>query len=160
MRPLAALSALFLGFGLALAACQPAPATPVPTPVCVPSPTVLDEASGYPEIEFPASEGTLWALLTDPEGNLHAGSRAHILWKMTDGRGDIRLRAIHESGLQIGPSYGPISREYRSKWEHEGQEWGSEFVFPLPGCWRILVSRWLIPTDTPVTGEVEIEISP
>lgn len=160
MQALGALSALSLGCGLILAACRPASSIPVPTPVCVPSPTALDEASGYPEIEFPASEGTLWALLITPEGEFHARSQAHILWKMTDGRGDIRLTAIHESGLRIGPSYGPISREYRSKWEHEGQEWGSNFTFPLPGCWRILVSRWLIPEDLPVTGEIEIQVSP
>lgn len=151
---------LVLGLGMTLAACQPEPDTPVPTPVCVPSPTTIDETSGYPEIEFPASEGTLWALLEAPGGELHAGTPAHILWKMTNGRGDIRLTAIHESGVRTGPSYGPVSREYRSKWEHEGQEWGSEFDFPLPGCWRIVVSRWLIPSDTPVTGEIEIQVSP
>ena len=149
--------ALFL---LIAAACQPVPATPIPTPVCVPSPMTIDEPSGYPEIEFPASEGTLWALLETPGGELHAGTPAHILWKMTNGRGDIRLTAIHESGVRTGPSYGPISREYRSKWEHEGQEWGSEFDFPLPGCWRIVVSRRLIPEDVPVTGEIEIQVDP
>lgn len=158
MRPPAAIigSSLLL----LLAACRAVPATPVPTPVCVPSPTVVDEASGYPEIEFPASEGTLWALLQAPGGEFHVGVPAHILWKMTDGRGDIRLTAIHESGAHTGPTYGPISREYRSQWQHEGQEWGSGFVFPLPGCWRIVVSRWLIPADVPVTGEVEIQVSP
>lgn len=160
MRPLGAVSALVLGCGLILAACQSAPATSTPTPACVPSPTALDEASEFPEIEFPASEGTLWALLLAPEGEIHVGAQARILWKMTDGRGDIRLAAVHESGLRIVPSNGPISREYRSQWRHEGQEWGSEFVFPLPGCWRILVSRWLVPEDSPVSGEIAIQVSP
>ncbi|HEY6071794.1 MAG TPA: hypothetical protein VIV15_00005 [Anaerolineales bacterium] len=151
------LAALFL---LMPAACRTAPAIPEPTPVCVPSPTAIDEASGYPEIEFPASEGTLWALLQAPGGEFHAGAPARILWKMTNGRGDIRLTAIHESGARTGAIYGPISREYRSQWRHEGQEWGSAFIFPLPGCWRLLASRWLIKSDIPVTGQIEIQVSP
>jgi hypothetical protein len=153
-------AALLVGLGLILAACRAAPETPTPTPICIPSATTLDEASGYPEIEFPASEGTLWALLFARDGVFHAGTQARIVWKMTDGRGDIRLTAIHESGLQVGPVYGPISRQTRSQWNHVGQEWGSAFIFPEAGCWRILVSRWLIDTDLPVTGQIEIEVRP
>ncbi|MGE5251758.1 MAG: hypothetical protein ACM3QS_16265 [Bacteroidota bacterium] len=151
-------AALLLALALVLGACRAAPATPEPTPVCIPSATALDETSGYREIEFPASQGTLWALLFARDGVFRTGSRARILWKMTDGRGDIRLLAIHESGLSVAPVYGPISRATRSQWAHAGQEWGSEFIFPISGCWRILVARWLIETDLPVTGQIEIQV--
>ncbi len=143
--------------GLALGGCA---STPDLAPLCVPSYTYPDEASGYAEIEYPASEGTLWALLFAPDGQFQAGTTARILWKMTDGRGDIRLTAIHEDGTQIRPVEGPVSRMWRSDWNHEGQEWGSEFIFPKAGCWRILVSRYLVDTDRPVTGEIEIQVRP
>ncbi|HEY6074147.1 MAG TPA: hypothetical protein VIV15_12360 [Anaerolineales bacterium] len=130
-------------------------------PLCVPFYTSLDEPSGFQEIEYPASEGTLWALLFSRDGEFQAGTTARILWKMTDGRGDIRLVAIHEDGVtRIRPSEGPVSRSMRSDWIHEEQEWGSEFIFPKAGCWRILVSRYLVDTDRPVTGEIEIQIGP
>ena len=107
---------------------------------------------------------------------------------MTDGRGDIKLSAIHEDGTQVHPVWGPVSRRantdwtglffivlrqakkdwkdlpsmkvYRegSDWKHPGQEWGSEFIFPKAGCWRILVSRWLIDSDEAITGEIAIEV--
>jgi hypothetical protein len=146
--------------GLALAACKPAPETPTPLPICIPSNTKIDEASGYPEIEFPASEGTLWALLFARDGEFRAGTRARILWKMTDGRGDIHLTAVDERRTLIRPEYGPVSRQLRSAWKHDGQEWAAEFTFPRAGCWRILVSRWLLDTDPPVTGQIEIQVTP
>ncbi len=149
---------LFLTMGM-LCACQPVPTTGLP-PICVPSETTIDEASGYPEIEIPASEGTLWALLYAQEGQFRAHIRARIVWKMTDGRGDIRLVAISEDGTRIAPAYGPISRAVTRAWKHDGQEWGSEFAFPEPGCWRIEVSRQLLDTDRPVTGGIAIQVKP
>jgi hypothetical protein len=144
--------------GLALSACtSPSPEL---APFCIPFDTALDEPSGYPEIEFAASEGTLWALLFVKDGQFQANSRARILWKMTDGRGDIHLIAIHEDGTQIRAYYGPISRMMRSDWKHDGQEWASGFIFPKAGCWRILVSRWLLDTDRPVTGQIVIQVKP
>jgi len=143
--------------GTTAGSCTTAPAL---SPVCVPFYTSPEEASGFPEIEFAASEGTLRALLFAADGQFHANEKARILWKMTDGRGDIHLTAIHEDGTQIRPSYGPISRQIRSEWKHPGQEWGTEFVFPKAGCWRILVSRWLMDTDRPVTGQIEIQVRP
>ncbi len=53
-----------------------------------------------------------------------------------------------------------MSYQSRNEWKHPGQEWGSEFTFPKAGCWRILVSRWLIDTDKPITGEIAIEVKP
>ncbi len=143
--------------GWVLSSCTTAP---VLSSLCVPFYTFPDEASGYPEIEFSASEGTLWVLLFAPDGEFHANTKARILWKMTDGRGDIHLIALHEDGTQTVPTEGPVSRAWRSDWKHPGQEWGSEFDFPKAGCWRILVSRWLLDTDRPVTGQIEIQVRP
>lgn len=174
-------------FGLILIASKPNSPTLISTPVCKPSTTKTDKTSGYPEIQVAASSGTLWALLFTQDGNFHAGANARILWKMTEGRGDIKLTAIHEDGTKVQPIEGPVSRKAtvglislvlqqastnwkglfsiisrpsRNEWNHPGQEWGSEFVFPEAGCWRILVSRWLIDTDKPVTGEIAIEVKP
>jgi hypothetical protein len=151
---------LYLLLGLMLAACGTAPASLTPTPTCIPSKTTIDEDSGYPEIRVSASRGLLWALLFTQDRNLRAGVRSRILWKMTDGRGDIGLTAIHEQGIYLTPVWGPVSRQMRSAWKHPGQEWGSEFVFPEPGCWRILVERWLLDTDLAVTGRIQIEVKP
>ena len=140
-----------------LTACQPAA---TPAPACNPSSTTIDATSGYPEIETAASKGTLWGLLFVQDGAFHAGAKSRILWKMTDGRGDIKLMAIHEDGTQIRPVWGPISRMWRSDWKHPGQEWGTEFIFPKAGCWRIPISRYLLETDERLTGEIAIEVKP
>jgi hypothetical protein len=177
-------------FGLFLTVSLPLLPTRLPVPVCSPSKTKIDEASGYPEIQVTASSGRLWALLHAPDGKFNAGTKARILWKMTDGRGDIKLSAIHEDGTQAQLIWGPVSRRgntdwtglffivlrqakkdwkdlpsmriYRegSDWKHPGQEWGSEFIFPKAGCWRILVARWLIASDKAITGEIAVEVKP
>jgi len=56
----------------------------------------------------------------------------------------------------------PSMKVYREgiDWRHPGQEWESEFNFPKAGCWRILVSRWLIDADEAVTGDIAIEVKP
>jgi len=157
---------IFLFLGLTLNGCQPISPTaistsaPSPTPitVCTPSNKTTDEASGYPEIQATATKGNLWALLFTRNGNFQAGTRVRIVWKMTDGRGDIKLTTIHADGTQTLPVWGPISRDIRTKWKHPGQEWGTEYIFPKAGCWRILVSRWLLATDEAVTAEIAIEV--
>jgi hypothetical protein len=179
---------VFILFGLTLTIGLPLFPRTLPTPVCIPSKTRIDGASGYSEIQVSASSGRLWALLYAPDGSFNAGTNARLLWKMTNGRGDIKLIAVHEDGTQVHPVWGPVSRRgntdwtglffivlrqakrdwkdlpsmrvYRegSDWKHPGQEWGSEFIFPKAGCWRIFVSRWLIESDEAITGEIAIEV--
>jgi len=156
----------FLLLGLILSGCQPAAptevptlaASPIPTPVCIPSKTTIDPTSGNPEIQAAATKGFLWAMLFVHDGDFQAGTRVRIVWKMTDGRGDIKLTAIHADATQTRPVWGPISRDIRTKWNHTGQEWGTEYIFPKAGCWRILASRWLLATDESVTAEIAITV--
>jgi len=186
MRSISIFLLILVLFGLILVAYKSNSPTSITPPACKPSNTKIDKTSGYPEIQATASSGILWALPFAQDGNFHAGMNARILWKMTEGRGDIKLAAIHEDGTQVKPIRGPVSRkattglislvlrqgtnwkgllsimsyQSRNEWKHPGQEWGSEFIFPKIGCWRILVSRWLIDTDKPITGEIAIEVKP
>ncbi|MEW6404957.1 MAG: hypothetical protein AB1649_24440 [Chloroflexota bacterium] len=192
MKPftvIASLSLLLL-VALILAGRNSAAATSSTSAICSPSKTTIDEASGYPEIQASASEGHLWVMLLTRDGNIGAGARVRIIWKMTDGRGDIKLLAVNEQGVQVRPTWGPISRRGRvglgsvfslvlqqlktdwrrlsmvmmrptgSDWKRPGQEWGTEFIFPQAGCWRIFVSRWLVEADEPVTAEIDIDVKP
>ena len=61
-----------------------------------------------------------------------------IVWHMT-GSGPLRLAATSPSGTTTGPASGP--QEQGSNWNRPGDEWGSSFVFPEPGCWQIRASR-------------------
>lgn len=160
MKPIRVSLFILILPGLILNACRPASPTAVSTPACAPSNTTTDKASGYPEIQATATSGTLWALLVVQDGNFHAGTKARIVWKMSDGRGDIKLMATHEDGTQVQPVWGPISRQARTDWNHPGQEWGTEYIFPKAGCWRILASRRLLGTDEVVTAEIAIEVEP
>ena len=190
MRSISAFLLVLVLFGLILIAYQSNSQALISPPVCTPSKTKIDKASGYPEVEVSASSGRLWSLLYASDGKFNAGIKARILWKMTDGRGDMKLSATHEDGTQARPVWGPVSRRentnwtglffiflrqtnkdwkdlpsmkvYREgiDWRHPGQEWDTEFIFPKAGCWRILVSRWLIDTDEAVTGDIAIEVKP
>ena len=68
------------------------------------------------------------------------GREVKIVWRMT-GRGDLRLRATGPSGGEVGPKPGSLIRHSSSNWPRPGDEWGSVFSFPEPGCWRIHARR-------------------
>ena len=145
-----------------LAACAPAtevpiavPATEIPTSVptatpvvCQPS-KVQDSQIGFGEIQGDMhSDGELWALLFFKTAWAKADQK--IIWRIT-GEGDtFKAQAQSESGTVIQP----IWQEYHegSTWERPGEEWGTGFNFPEPGCWTITV------TYGETTGTISLKV--
>ena len=110
------------------------------------------------EAEGWASEGEIWALIFQPDADIEVDSPVKIVWKMTGGSGDLRLSAEHADGTRVQPTWGPTAHG-PSSWQRPGQEWGSEFVFPKAGCWRITAARFLNDPGKAVTGEVDVEVA-
>jgi hypothetical protein len=156
-----AMKSTFTGIGwsillIVLSACSEATEKAITaTPVCEPSPLTKDIPSGLIEAKGTASEGEIWALIFLPDATISMDSGVKIVWKMTGGKGDIKLTAEFADGTLIEPTWGPIAHG-GSSWQRPGQEWGSEFVFPKPGCWRIIARRTLTDSDATVTGEVDV----
>jgi hypothetical protein len=84
------------------------------------------------------SEGEVWALLFF--GEAHARQDEKIVWRITGTGQQFEAQARHEDGTIIQPIWGP---EYHgsSTWERPGEEWGTGFNFPKPGCWTLTVTR-------------------
>ena len=122
---------------LALHATDSPTSIPTETPVlCQPS-KIQESRIGFGEIQGDMhSEGELWALLFF--NNAWAKADQKIVWRITGEGGAFEAQAQSESGIIIQP----IWQEYHegSNWERPGEEWGTGFNFPEPGCWRITVS--------------------
>ena len=141
MRPLFILiTALFL-----LAACTAATETPAG---CQPS-KIQTSPNGFREIQGDMhSEGEVWALLFFETA--HANEDAKIIWRITGEEDTFDAQAQSEQGIILQP----IWKEYHggSNWERPGQEWGTGFNFPEPGCWTIKVTRGK------TTGTISLEV--
>jgi hypothetical protein len=150
---------MFIVILLALAACVPTPnhveatpaqATPIATqPACQPSQTQPSKNS-FPEVRGTMkSDGELWALLFFDQA--HARQDEKIVWRMTGTGGPFEVQAQHEDGTIIRPIWGP---KYHggSNWERPGDEWGTGFNFPEPGCWTLTVTRGA------TVGEIRLEV--
>lgn len=144
---------------LALAACAPTPndigvtpeqSTPIAAePVCEPS-QILHSKDSFPEVQGTMkSDGELWALLFFDQA--YAGQDKKIVWRMTGKGGPFEVQARNEAGTIIRPIWGP---EYHggSSWTRPGDEWGTGFNFPEPGCWT------LIATYGATIGEIRLEV--
>lgn len=108
-----------------------------PAPPC-PSPTLAESPdAGFPEIRGAAAGATVWALVF--HNPVTADEEAKIVWRMT-GSGSVRFAAHSPSGRVIEPEWGPEPHA-GSTWNRPGAEWGTGWVFPEPGCWRIHVTR-------------------
>lgn len=75
-----------------------------------------------------------------------------IVWRMT-GQGALRLLAVNPQGIHLTPTEGP-SEHGGSTWNRPGDEWGSAFRFPVPGCWVVGARRDV------GAGEVTLSVSP
>jgi hypothetical protein len=152
---------VFITLLIVLAACAPAPnrlgaisapSTPVATqPACQPS-QIHPSKNDFPEIQGTMkSDGELWALLFF--GEAHAEQDEKIVWRITStGTGkQFDVQAQHEDGTIIRPIWGP---EYHggSNWERPGDEWGTGFNFPKPGCWTLTVTRGA------TIGEIRLDV--
>lgn len=127
-------------------------ATPTIQPACQPS-QILTSNNGMPEIKGAMkSDGDVWALLFFDEAR--AEQNVKIVWRIrSTGTGkSFEIRAQHIDGTVISPIWGP---EYHSSsnWERPGDEWGTGFNFPKPGCWTLTIS------SAATVGEIRIEVA-
>ena len=130
-------------FGLILlAACTLTPNGLLPTPtatqlVCHPSQTRLSK-DGFSEIQGKMkSKGEIWALLFFDKA--YAKQDEKIVWRIAGTGKQFDIHAQHQDGTIIHPIWGP---EYHasSNWNRPGDEWGTGFNFPKPGCWTLPVT--------------------
>lgn len=118
--------------------------TPVGRPGCDPVSPTLDWFDGDgPEAGLAETRATsdsieAWGLLwqTPP---LEIDQEIKMVWRAT-GSGEVRIRAISEEGEVIEPTWGP-DLHADSNFDRPGDEYGSAFVFPSPGCWEIEIAR-------------------
>ncbi len=137
--------ALFVNLQAGMAQTPPTPS------LCQPS-EIGTTSGGLPEIQGVSESQSLWALLFPYHLPVRADEDLKIVWRMT-GIGYFNVKAQHTDGTVIGPIWGPEGH-LGSTWERPGNEWGTGFHFPEPGCWRMLVQRG---KDT---GEVDLLVVP
>ena len=96
-------------------------------------------STGFPEMQGVGSGVTLWALFFPTDPQLMAGKEIKVVWRMT-GRGDLHLDAAGPGGAAVQPIWGPEPHG-SSNWDRPGDEWGTGWLFPNPGCWTITATR-------------------
>ncbi|SCF14162.1 hypothetical protein [Micromonospora mirobrigensis] len=128
------------GTGAAAASADPAPAattTVAPAATCPPDnrlDTLMADSGG----ELVGNPGVFWALLFPAEERLRPGRQLKIALKMT-GSGALNLRAVGPGDATVEPE--GFDPHGASTWARPGDEWGSYWVFPAPGCWTIHAER-------------------
>jgi hypothetical protein len=114
------------------------PGAPLGAPGCrPPSPMRPASPQGLPETQGTATGAQLWALFF-ADMPIHPKQEIKIVWRMT-GAGDLHLVAVGPRGLRIPPDWTQYHES--SNWQRPGQEWGSGFTFPSPGCWDLHATR-------------------
>lgn len=91
-----------------------------------------------PEVGLDSPRGSLWALFFNPVPP-PAGKEIKVVWRMT-GMGDFTFRVSDAAGMVVPLAWGPMFHG-GSNWNHPGDERGTGFNFPHPGCWDIHVAR-------------------
>jgi len=121
----------------ALATLTPTGVPATSTPVsCQPS-EILESQVAFGEIQGDMqSDGELWALLFFKTARVQAEQK--IVWRVTGEGGEFEAQAQSESGTIIQPVW--EQHHESSTWERPGEEWGTGFNFPEPGCWMITVT--------------------
>jgi hypothetical protein len=100
--------------------------------------------SGPPEAGFDSSSGSFWALFFTPVPP-PSGKEIKVVWRMT-GSGDFVFRASDANGMTIPLTWGPEGHG-SSSWNHPGDEVGTGFNFPHPGCWDVHVAKTTVDAD-------------
>ncbi|MEO3892692.1 hypothetical protein [Nonomuraea sp. B5E05] len=94
---------------------------------------------GFPEVQGTAQDAELWGLLFVKRTPIRHGDEIKIVWRMT-GEGPLHVKATLPGGAAATLVWGP-EEHGGSTWRRPGQEWGTGFVFPEPGCWKIELTR-------------------
>ncbi|MGI5212107.1 hypothetical protein [Plantactinospora sp. CA-290183] len=148
-----ALSTLLTGCGAERR--DPSPSAAPPSPDATPTasaPAAVPAAATCPPAgaDHPAGaelrgvtdnpQDSLWALLflRGPEG-VRADTEVKIVWRMT-GSGDFAIAATGPGGATAEPVWGPTAHG-GSNWSRPGDEWGTGWTFPAPGCWTVRATR-------------------
>jgi hypothetical protein len=95
------------------------------------------------------SEGEMWALLFFDTAKAKEDEK--IVWRITGTGMQFDVQAKHQDGTVIQPSW--VEYHGSSNWERPGDEWGTGFNFPEPGCWTLTV------THGTTIGEIRIEVA-
>jgi hypothetical protein len=117
----------------------PAPSTPPTAEAaadrCRPP---VKSAEGMVEVRGTSPDAELWAL---PFAALpfKPGKEVKIVWRMT-GSGPLEVGAALPDGTRATLAWGPEGHS-GSTWKRPGEEWGTGFVFPKAGCWRVHLTR-------------------
>src|SRR5690606_33564839 len=104
---------------------------------CKGTPVYLGE--GFPEVRGTAEGAELWALLFVRATPLKRGDEVKAVGRITGG-GPLTVRASLPGGTKAKLIWGP-EEHGGSSWRKPGQEWGTGFVFPKAGCWKIELTR-------------------
>ena len=83
------------------------------------------------------SEGEIWALPFFETARVDTDEK--IVWRITGEGDEFQAQAQSADGTVIQPIW--VEYHGGSNWQRPGQEWGTGFNFPTPGCWTITVSR-------------------
>lgn len=96
------------------------------------------------------SDGEMWALLFFDQA--HVNNVEKIVWRITGTDKEFTAQAQQEDGTIILPTWGPDYHGQSSNWERPGDEWGTGFNFPQPGCWKVTVTRGA------TSGEIRLDV--
>jgi hypothetical protein len=94
----------------------------------------------------------LWALVFAPLP-IKAGTETKIVWRI-GGRGVFDIAAKATDGSSARLTAGPTFHDSSSWVIPNTDEWGTVFIFPTPGCWRVHASR------TATAGDVYFLVVP
>ncbi|MFG1702793.1 hypothetical protein ACFLIM_06345 [Nonomuraea sp. M3C6] len=86
-----------------------------------------------------ARDAELWGLIFAKALPLDRGDEVKIVWRMT-GDGPLEVKATLPDGTSAKRAWGPEEHS-GSSWRRPGDEWGTGFVFPKPGCWKVELTR-------------------
>ena len=71
-------------------------------------------------------------------GDIEPRRGTKIVWRVT-GEGDFSVEAHGPGGAVVPPFF--EEEHLGSMWARPGDEWGTAWEFPEPGCWTFLVQR-------------------
>lgn len=115
----------------------------------------------------PSAAGTCWTPTPDEEGAFEADasggevnalvfgslpprtdSELKIVWRVT-GDGELTVSAERPDGSAGVLTFGPEAHP-ASNFDRPGDEWGTGFLFDVPGCWHLDVRRGAVHARVPI----------